>query len=106
MQIRLTVTFDQAHGGDTFQLTCGPRDQLAWEMAGTDRSAGRLVTMAYRLDDLYSLAFATMRRSGVWTGKESELRDWADISIGHTATDSGEDLDDEDPTQSGPSTTE
>lgn len=106
MQLRLTVTFDQEHGGEEFKITCGPRDQLAWEKAGTDRAVGRVMSLAYKLDDLYSLAFATLRRQKLWDGKESELRDWADVEIGHAADDSGEDTSDEDPTQPGPSTDE
>lgn len=103
MQIRLTVTFDQEYGGKVFKLECGPRDQLAWEQAGPDRAAGRLMTLAYRMDDLYALAFATLRRQGLWDGKESELRAHADLDIGHTEEDSGEDLADEVPTPPGPS---
>lgn len=106
MQIRLTVTFDQEHGGQEFKITCSPRDQLAWEKAGTDRAAGRIMTLAYKLDDLYSLAFATLRRQGLWDGAERELREWADVEIGHASDDSGEDRSDEDPTQRGHSTDE
>lgn len=106
MQIRLTVTFDQEHGGKEFKLLCTARDQLAWEQAAPDRSAGRLMTAAYKLDDLYALAFSTMRRQNLWDGKERELRERAEVEIGWSADDSGEDDTDEDPTQSGPSTGE
>lgn len=106
MQIRLTVTFDQERGGQEFKITCGPRDQLAWEQAGPDRASGRLVTSVWRVDDLYALAFATLRRQGLWDGREADLRAWADLEIGHAEEDSGEDDSDEDPTQLGPSTDE
>lgn len=62
------------------------------------------MTLAWRLDDLYALAFATMRRQGLWDGAERDLRAWADVSIGHTADDPGEDQEDEHPTLPGPST--
>lgn len=104
MQIRLTVTFDQEHGGQIYKITCSPRDQLAWEKAGTDRAAGRIMTMAYRLDDLYALAFAAMRRQGLWDGAERDLREWADVEIGHAPDDDGADREDEHPTPQGPST--
>ena len=84
MQIRLTVTFDQEHGGKTHQITCGTRDILAWEKAGPNRAAAQVVNMSsFRVDDLYALAFATMRRQGLWDGKESELRDRAELDLGH-----------------------
>jgi hypothetical protein len=102
MQIRLTVAFDQGHGGQEYQITCGSRDILAWEKAGVGRAAAQVVLMTqFKLDDLYSLAFATMRRQGLWDGKESELREHADIDLGHAAAPDDEtEADDEDhPTQ-------
>ncbi len=84
MQVRLTVTFDQKHGGQQFKLTCGSRDILAWEKAGPGRAAAQVVILsAFALDDLYSLAFATMRRQELWSGTEKELRDQAEIDLGH-----------------------
>lgn len=105
MKVRLTVTFDQEYGGDEYQLTCGTRDILAWEKAGPGRAAAQVVLLAqFRADDLYALAFATMRRQKLWGGTESELRERAEIDLGHvdapeqeaTETESPE----EDPTQS------
>jgi hypothetical protein len=84
MQIRMTVAFDQEHGGKEYQITCGSRDILAWEKAGPGRAAAQVINLSsFRLDDLYSLAFATLRRQGVWGGKESELREHAEIDLGH-----------------------
>ena len=107
MKLRLTVEFDQSHGGEKFRIECGPRDQLAWEAAGPNRAALRLMKILdCSLDDLYGLAFATLRRQGLWHGKERELRDQADIDLGwddEPASDEP-DLSDEVPTQEGPST--
>lgn len=100
MQVRMTVTFDQKHGGQVFELTCGARDILAWEKAGPGRAAAQVVILsAFRLDDLYALAFATMRRQGLWHGKESELRDQAEIDLGHSSEPEPEavEVEDEDP---------
>lgn len=115
MKIRLTVTFDQkapTNAGDKFELTCESRDILAWEAAGPGRAAAQVMNLAsFRLDDLYALSFATLRRQGLWSGKESELRQWAEIDLGH-ATMSKEDEEREaeeeadPPTQSGHSTGE
>lgn len=94
MKIRLTVTFDQeapANAGEVFELTCESRDILAWEKAGPGRAAAQVINLAgFRLDDLYSLSFAAMRRQELWGGKEDELRKWAEIDLGH-ATVSKED---------------
>jgi len=103
MQIRMTVAFDQEHGGKEYQITCGARDILAWEKAGPGRAAAQVINLSvFRLDDLYALAFATMRRQGLWDGKESELRDRAEIDLGHAiASDDEAEVEDqaeEDPT--------
>jgi hypothetical protein len=84
MQVRLAVTFDQEHGGEKYNLTCGARDILAWEKAGPGRAAAQVVLLSqFKVDDLYSLAFATMRRQKLWSGTEKELRDQAEIDLGH-----------------------
>lgn len=110
MQVRLTVTFDEDHGGKEYKLTCTSRDILAWEKAGPNRAAASVVVMAnFRLDELYALAFATMRRQGLWDGSEKELRDWAEIDLGHYTADvedEPEHGESDDPTQSGHSTGE
>jgi hypothetical protein len=89
MKIRLTVTFDQqapTNAGEKFELTCTARDILAWEKAGPGRAAAQVINLAgFRLDDLYSLSFATMRRQGLWGGKETELREWAEVDLGHAS---------------------
>lgn len=89
MKIRLTVTFDQkapTNAGEVFEITCESRDILAWEKAGPGRAAAQVVTLtAFKLDDLYALSFAAMRRQSLWGGKESELREWAEIDLGHAA---------------------
>lgn len=95
MEVRMTVTFDQKHGGDQYVITSDTRDILAWEKAGPNRAAGQVVGVTalttFRVDDLYSLAFATMRRQDLWQGSEKELRDNAVIDLGHPYTPSVED---------------
>jgi hypothetical protein len=115
MKIRLTVTFDQkapTNPGDKFELTCESRDILAWEKAGPGRAAAQVLNLAgFRLDDLYSLSFATLRRQDLWGGKEQELRDWAEIDLGHASVSKEDeereaDEDSDPPTPSGHSTGE
>lgn len=109
MQVRLTVTFDQGHevdGAAVMPLTCSARDILAWEKAGPGRAAAQVVMLSqFKLDDLYALAFATMRRQGLWSGKEADLRAHAEVDLGHTTspeTDAVEtESPDEDPTPPG-----
>src|SRR5688572_31309520 len=110
MDARLTVTFDD---GRVEELTAGIKDQLAWEKAAPGRSWGRFLTQMVNgetlLQDLYSLAFATMRRQGLFCGSLKELEESAVVEAGHRrAEESTEDEAEEsaeDPTQRGPSTT-
>jgi hypothetical protein len=110
MKIRLTVTFDQkapTNAGEVFELTCDTRDILAWEKAGPGRAAAQVLNLSgFRADDMYALAFATMRRQGLWGGKEQELRDWSVFDLGHAAVSKEDeereaDEDPDPPTQSG-----
>lgn len=103
MKIFMTVTFDD---GRVEELTVGPRDQLAWETAGTDRSIGSLIMGSDRIQDHYSLAFAALRRQGLYSGSEKELKAEADVEIGHKDKPETEDHSDEDPTRPGPSADE
>jgi hypothetical protein len=93
MQVRLTVTFDHKHGGQKFEITCGSRDILAWEKAGPGRAAAQVIILTnFEIDNLYSLAFATLRRQELWSGTEKELRDQAELDLGHN---SAPEVDDE-----------
>lgn len=102
MKVRMTVVFDQGHeidGVKEFPLTCGSRDILAWEKAGPGRAAGQVVILSnFKIDDLYALAFATLRRLGKWLDKsEADLRKHAEIDLGHYSTPEAEVVETESP---------
>lgn len=94
MKVRLTVVFDQGHeidGERELQLECGSRDILAWEKAGPNRAAAQVVLLSqFKIDDLYALAFATMRRRGLWSGAEKDLREHSEIDLGWTSAPEAE----------------
>ncbi len=103
MQLRLTVKFDQEHGGEEIKLLCTTRDLLAWERADGDgrRSDMRFIGLNCTLADLVSLAFAALRRQGLWSGKERDLGDQAEIDLGWADEPEKEEEDEVRPTQSG-----
>jgi hypothetical protein len=102
MIVNLTVAFDS---GETHELKCDSRDILAWERAGTDRALGQLLGLAVSQERLYSLAFATLRRRNLFTGKQAELEMQATVDMGHKAKPESPEVDetDDDPTQPDPS---
>lgn len=103
MKFHMTVRFDD---GREVEVTAGPRDQLAWEKAAQNRAVSQLLTGAYRMTDLYSLAHAAMKRQGLFSGTLKDFEDSVDIELGHKRKDEDApevDVADEGPTQSGPS---
>lgn len=103
MKLVFDVTFDD--GRDAIKVVVGPRDQLLWEQGGSDRVFGSLLTRAYKVGELYSLAHAALKRQGLYDGTLSELQKTADIELGkedEPAADATE--HDDTPTLAGPST--
>jgi hypothetical protein len=113
MDAELTVEFDD---GRVEEITAKVRDQLAWEKAAPGRSWGRFLTQMVngetQLQDLYSLAFATMKRSGTYTGSQRDFEASAVVEGGHRSG-APEDVESEvdgadssDPTQPSPTSDE
>jgi hypothetical protein len=92
MDAKLTVEFDD---GRVEEIIAKVRDQLAWEKAAPGRSWGRFLTQMVngetQLQDLYSLAFATMKRSGAYTGSQKDFEASAVVSGGHRSDSTEED---------------
>lgn len=101
MKFRLTARPDS---GEPFEISAGPRDQLAWERAGANRKYSDLVS-GYSMRDLYSLGHIAATRAGLFAGSLTQFEEQVDLEPGHTLTaeDSPEvETDDEVPTRPAP----
>ena len=83
-------------GGEPFEVTAGPRDQLVWEQATPGRSVGKLMVGGIQLTELYPLAHAAAKRAGSFTGSLAEFQKNVDLEMGHTLTEDDEAAETED----------
>lgn len=60
-------------GAEPFVLHIDSRDIARWEMGGKGRALANLERG--RLVDLYSIAYVTASRRGLWSGSEEEFLD-------------------------------
>lgn len=93
MKLWFDVVFDS---GKTLKVPCGPRDQLAWEEAGSGRAFGSLLSRDYEVGDLYSLAHATLRRQELYEGTLKDLKKEADVELGDAPASEGDGMGDDD----------
>lgn len=101
MKLVFDVTFDD--GREPIKVTVGPRDQLLWEQSGSDRVFGALLTRAYKVGELYSLAHAALKRQDLYDGTLAELQKSADIELGKEDESEDDSTEHDDtPTPAGP----
>jgi len=82
MKFRMTARPDS---GEPFEITAGPRDQLAWERAAPGRAYSALLS-GHSMTDLYSLAHAAAKRQGLYAGSLAQFEEAVELEVGHTLT--------------------